>query len=151
MAPLIVGCATRPVAHSLIVDCKAVTRITILINDWARTLGKPRRIIMDNGSPGMFGTEWGEISHTYATQLVHAPKSASYQNGLSERVVRSHRRFAIDSLCVGYPPATEDSHPCRYGAQSCSAHNRRDASVAGDDWDFRPPSRTCSHRLATQS
>lgn len=49
----------------------------------------PRRIIMDNGSPGMFGAEWGELRHTYVIQLVHAPKSAPYQNGLVGRSAMS--------------------------------------------------------------
>ena len=44
---------------------------------------------MDHLSPGMFGGEWGDFSHTYAIQLVHAPQGAPYQNGLCERVVRS--------------------------------------------------------------
>lgn len=74
---------------SLIVDCKAVTLINILVNDWIRQLGKPRRIIMDNGSPGMFGTDWNDFSRSYAIQLVHAPRQTPYQNCLAERAVQS--------------------------------------------------------------
>ena len=88
-ALLVVDCMTRFAVCSLVTDCKPSTLITVLLNDWIRTLGKPRRIIMDNGSPGMFGTEWNDFSHTYVIQLINAPKSAPHQNGLTERVVRS--------------------------------------------------------------
>ena len=89
MALRIVGCLTRFSICPLVADCKSVALISAILNDRIRQLGKPRRIIMDNGPPGMFGTDWGEFSHTYAIQLVHAPKSAPYQNGLAERVARS--------------------------------------------------------------
>ena len=89
MALLIVDCLTRFSICSLVPDAKAITLISTILNDWVRPLGKPRRIIMGNGSPRTFGTEWAEFSHAYAIQLVHAPKAAPYQNGLAERVVRS--------------------------------------------------------------
>ena len=58
MALLIVGCVSRFAICSLIVDCKAVKLINIIIiNDRIRPIGKPRRIIMDAGPPGMFGNE----------------------------------------------------------------------------------------------
>ena len=100
-ALLIVDCMARFDARFLVADCKTLTLITALLNDWIRTLGKPRRIIMDNGPPGMFGTEWGDFSHTYVIQLVNAPKSSPHQNGLTERVVRplnaGIRAFLSDS------------------------------------------------------
>ena len=36
----------------------------------------------------MFGTGWGQFSHAYVIQLVRAPRTASYQNCLAERVAR---------------------------------------------------------------
>ena len=57
MALPIVGCVTRISICPLIVDCKAGTLINIPVNDWVRELGKPRRIIMDNGAPGIFGAD----------------------------------------------------------------------------------------------
>ena len=87
----IVDCVTRFAIWSLIVDCKAATLISILINDWAPPLGKPRRIIADAWSPGMFGTEWGENSHAYVIQLAHAPRSTPYQNDMAGRVFRSSK------------------------------------------------------------
>ena len=59
------------------------------VNDWIRARWKSRRIITDNGSPGMFCAVWGEFSHTYVIQLVRTPKSAPYQNGLFGRADRS--------------------------------------------------------------
>ena len=64
---------TRFAAWSLIVDCKDVALISI-INDWISAPGKPRRIIMDNSPPGMFGADRDELSRTYVIQLVHAPR-----------------------------------------------------------------------------
>ena len=52
-------------------------------------MGKPRRITMDAGPPGMYGAEWDQFSHAYSVQLVNAPPYALYQNGLLERAVRS--------------------------------------------------------------
>ena len=37
----------------------------------------------------MFRTEWGKFIHAYVAQLVHAPRSAAYQNGMAERAARS--------------------------------------------------------------
>ena len=70
-------------------DVRSATLINTLVNDWIRPLGKPRRIILDHGSPGMYGGEWGDFPNTYAIQLVHATPGAPYQDGLFERVVRS--------------------------------------------------------------
>ena len=92
VASLIVDCLPRFAMCSLIADAPSVTLINILVNDWIRALGKPRRPIMDHGPPGMFGGEWGDFPHTYAIQLVHAPQGAPYQNGLCERVDRSLKK-----------------------------------------------------------
>ena len=59
------------------------------MNDWGRYIGKPRRISMDNVSPGMTGPAWGRISHVYGWQLISAPPRTPHQNGLVERSMRS--------------------------------------------------------------
>ena len=89
LALLIVDCMTRFAICTLISDIKALTLVNVILNDWIRPLGKPRRIVMDAGSPGMYGTEWDQFSHAYAIQLVRAPPFAPYQNGLLERVARA--------------------------------------------------------------
>ena len=80
---------TRFSICALIVDAKASTLINILIGDWIPPIGKPRRINTGAGSPGMFGAHWDQFIHEYAIQLTHAPRSASYQNGMAERAGRS--------------------------------------------------------------
>ena len=83
---LMVDCVTRFAICSLVVDTKAATLISILLNDWIRPLGNPWRIITDAWPTGMIGTDWGEFSHAYVIQLILAPRSAACQNGLAERV-----------------------------------------------------------------
>ena len=53
------------------------------------TLGKPQRIISDNGGPGFKNQAWQEASHTFGWQLVNAPPNTQSQNGLAERAVRT--------------------------------------------------------------
>ena len=87
-APLIVDGLPRFAICALIQDCRAVTITGTLLNDRVRPLGKPRRITPDNGPPGMVGLEWGDMSHTYCTQLANAPKQTTQQNGQAGKVVR---------------------------------------------------------------
>ena len=91
LALLIVDCVASFAISSLIVDTKETTLIGILINDWARPVGKPRWITMDAGSPAMFGADWDGFGYAYVIQLIHAPRSIPYQNGLAERAARSLR------------------------------------------------------------
>ena len=58
------------------------------MNEWGRPLGETRRIISYNGSPGMTGREWEELTHRFCIQLVRAPKETPQQNGPVEIVVR---------------------------------------------------------------
>ena len=73
-------------------------------------MGKPRRVIMDNGSPGTSGADWDEFSHANAIQLAHAPKAAPYQNGLAERVARS-LKDALEAILAeeGTTPSQQNS------------------------------------------
>ena len=59
------------------------------MNDWVRPLGKPRRIISDNGPPGVKGKEWRDLPHASCIQLARALKETPQQNGLVEKAVRS--------------------------------------------------------------
>ena len=38
---------------------------TAFVNDWMRTLGKPRRIILDIGGTGYNGPEWSQVSNLF--------------------------------------------------------------------------------------
>ena len=88
-ALLVIDCLSRFAICTLLPNVKAGTLTGVLLNDWIRPIGKPRRIICDNGPPGMTGAEWGDLSHIYCIQIAHAPKTAPQQNGLAERAVRS--------------------------------------------------------------
>lgn len=81
---------------------------------------------MDNGPPEMFGTDWGEFSHTNAIQLVHAPKSAPYQNGLADRVVRPPKAELRDILTTGGDRASQ-----RIRTQAVMARNDVHHTVTG--------------------
>ena len=84
-----VDCLSRFAIFPLINDFREATMAGALMNDLIRPLGKPRRIIPDNGPPGMRGQEWGDLSHAFCIQLAHAPKETPNRNGLVERAVRS--------------------------------------------------------------
>ena len=88
-ALLIVDCLSRFAICALLSNVRACTNTGVLLNDWIRHLGKPRRIICDNGPPGMTGVEWGDFARIYCIQISHAPKQAPQQNGLAERAARS--------------------------------------------------------------
>ena len=98
-ALLIADCLSRFAICSSIRDLREATLTSTLVSDWIRPLGKPRRIISDNGPPGMTGIEWGEFPHAFCIQLVRAPKETPQQNGLAERVVRS-LKIALKQLLL---------------------------------------------------
>ena len=103
---LIVDCLSRFSICAMLANVRAETVTGVLLNDWIRPLGKPRRIIADQGSPGMTRVEWDDLSHTYCIQLVYAPSQAPQQNGLVERVARS-LKFALRQLLLD--PALQPS------------------------------------------
>ena len=125
-ALLISDCMSRFAVCSLVTDCKAATLIAVVLDDWVRTLGKPRRVIMDNGPPGMFGTKWNDFSHTDVVQLIHAQNSAPHQNGLVERVVRPLK------ACIRAILSDSDIPPSQtILTQAAMARNHAPHTVAG--------------------
>ena len=77
------------------INCSLLKRVTgdcileTLLNDWVRTLGKPRKILTDHHGPGFRSKIWTDASDIYGWQLITAPPSTQSQNGLAERAVRS--------------------------------------------------------------
>ena len=59
------------------------------LNDWARALGKQRRIPTDRGGAGLSGEFRSEMSHVFGRQMIRAPTQSPHQNGLDGRSVRS--------------------------------------------------------------
>ena len=59
------------------------------LNGWVRSVGKPRRILLDNGCHGFRNHAWGESSHVFVWQLVQAPPNTQSQNGMAERAALS--------------------------------------------------------------
>ena len=88
-ALMMVCCLTRFCALSILPDLTAQTTSTVFMNDWVRFVGKPRRIILDAGSPGLMGKEWGQLSHVFRWQMISAPPRAPHQNGMLERTFRN--------------------------------------------------------------
>ena len=69
----------------------------IFLDDWVRTLGKPRRIITDRGGPTLQGEAWANLSHIFGWQMIRAPKFHPNQNGMAERSTRS-LKIAVKNL-----------------------------------------------------
>ena len=81
---------------------------------------------MGNGSPGLFGADWDGFSRTYSIQLVHAPKSAPYPNGLTERVVPPLNE-ALNAILT----EVGDRPPHRIPTQAVMARNHVPRTVTG--------------------
>ena len=78
------------------------------VNDWARTIGKPRRIIADSVGPSLTWDFRRELSRAYGRQMIHAPQFTHQQNGLAERVVRPFSNSTRNIF-----GAVENPRPCR--------------------------------------
>ena len=96
-ALLVVDPLARFITCSLLRGLCSDTVSQAFLRDWVIPFGKPKRIILDQGWPGLTGTEWGKLSHVFGWQFIKAPTRASYQNGLAERSVRS-LKAAIQSI-----------------------------------------------------
>ena len=88
-ALMMVCCLTRFCARSLLIDLKPKTVSEVFMDHWVRFVGKPRRLIMDGGSPGLVGKEWDRLSHVFCFQMINAPARAPNQNGMLERSFRN--------------------------------------------------------------
>ena len=69
---------------------------------YSRTIGRSisgsqKRIILDQGGPGLDGKEREELSHIFGRQYIRAPVRTPHQNGLAGRTVRS-LRAAVRSI-----------------------------------------------------
>ena len=79
---------------SRFINCSLLTARTAghvgqtFVNDWARAIGKPRRIIKDASGTSLTGEFWRELSHVYGWEMIQAPLFTPQQNGLAERDVR---------------------------------------------------------------
>lgn len=62
---------------SLVKGIRAFNLTSTLLCDCILPLGKPRRIIADNGPPGAIGVGRGELSRAYCIKLVRAPQGNS--------------------------------------------------------------------------
>ena len=95
---------------SLYVNCSSIGKLSgrnalsTFLNGWVRPMGKPRRILMDNGGPGLRSTIWTDASDTSGWQIVTTPPLAQSQNGIAERAVRSLKTEGLDISPI-------ESHP----------------------------------------
>ena len=97
------------------VNCSPMPQISgkcvldAFLNDWVRPLGKPRRILLDNGCPGFKNHLWAESNHVFGWQLAQAPPKTQSQNGLAERAVRSLKVAAGNILSSESLPKIEQT------------------------------------------
>ena len=118
---------SRFVNCTLLVNRASGYAAQVFINDWVRTLGKPRRIITDRGGPTLQGDAWAELSDIYGWEMIHAPRFAPHQNGIAERSTRS-LKIAVGNLTT----ATNTTDPAQdISTQSAIAKNHVPHSVTG--------------------
>ena len=82
-ALIMVDSLSRYVNCSLIGKLTGENVLQTFLNDWVRPLGKPRRILMDNGGPGFKNKAWTDASGIFGWQIVMAPPQTQSQNGLA--------------------------------------------------------------------
>ena len=118
---------------SRFVNCSLLSRLSgecvvqTFINDWVRTLGKPRRILLDNGGPGFKNQSWTEASHVFGWKLVQAPPNTQPQNGLAERAARSLKVEVRNILSTESRPLIEQ----RILTMAVIAKNRAPRAITG--------------------
>ena len=119
-------CLTGFCAISMVSDLTAKTASAVFANDWVRFVGKPRRIIMDAGPPGLIGHECDKLSHVFCWRIIAAPPRAPNQNGMLER---SFRNLKIAAHAI---MADQTMVPCQQVLTLASiARNRAPHSVTG--------------------
>ena len=88
-ALLVADSPTRFISCQILKSLTSEVVTQVFTNDWAEHFGKPKRIILDQGGPGLDGGEWGELSHVFGWQYNCAPVRTPRQNGLAGRTARS--------------------------------------------------------------
>ena len=96
-ALLVVDSLTRFISCQILKALNSEVATQVFMNDWVKHFGKPKRIILDQGGPGLDGKEWEELSHIFGWQYIRAPVRTPHQNGLAERTVRS-LKAAVQSI-----------------------------------------------------
>ena len=115
------------------VNCSLIPKVTgghvtaAFLNDWVRPLGKPRRVLMDQGGPGFRSGERTQASDTFGWQLVAAPVRTQSQNGLAERNVRSIKTAIRNLLAAESYPKPEQ----RIITMAAIAENHAPHSLTG--------------------
>ena len=97
VALLVVDSLTRFISCQILKSIASEVVTQVFMNDWVKHFGKPKRIILDQGGPGLDGKEWKELSHIFGWQYICAPVRTPHQNGLAERTVRS-LKAAVQSI-----------------------------------------------------
>ena len=122
---IMIGSLSRYANCSLMPQISGKCALDDFLNDCVRPLGKPRRILMDNGCPGLKNHLWAEASHVFGWKLAQAPPQTHSQNGLAERAVRSFE-VAVWNI------SSSESRPKKKGIdvgrdcyESCPTHNHR--------------------------
>ena len=123
-ALLVVDSLTRFLSCQILKTLDSEHMTHVFMNDWVKHFGKPKRIILDQGSPGMFGGEWETLSHIFGWQYIRAPVKAAHQNGLAERSVRS-LKAAIQSIVANENRTTntipvDTGRNCEESRPACS-------------------------------
>ena len=115
------------------VNCSSIPKVSVeyaedaFLNDWVRPLGKPRRVLMDQGRPGFRSGSWTQASDIFGWQLVADPVRTHSQNGLDERAARSIRTGVRNLLAAESYPKPEQ----RIITLAATGKNRAPHSWAG--------------------
>ena len=88
---------TRFISCQIAKGLTSETVSQVFVNDWVKRFGKQKRIILDQGGPGLDGREWEQLSRIFGWQYIRAPVRTPNRNGLAERTVRS-LKAAVQSI-----------------------------------------------------
>ena len=106
---------SRYVNCSLLISKSPERAVRTFLNDWARTLGAPMRIVTGRCSPGISGKFWSGVSHVFGRQMTQSPTQSPHRNGLDERSTMSLKLAvwdiirALDATCRSQEISTQSA------------------------------------------
>ena len=85
-ALLVVDSLTRFISCQILKGLNSEIATQVFMNEWVKHFGKPKRIILDQGIPGLVGGEWESLSHVFRMAIY----PCACQGCSSERSGRTH-------------------------------------------------------------
>ena len=127
--------------------------LSTFLKDWARQLGKPRRILHDTCGTGFRNQLRTEAIDTSGWKIIMAPPGTQSQNGLAERAVLSLKVAVRNALSAESRPVAGQRVSTLSVISKNHAPNTINGAptIVGNARAMRYPFRICARGLQSQS